>query len=58
MKNILCYGDSNTYGYNPENGQRYDYNIRWTGILQNLLGLEYRVIEEVAKTLEIEFMDA
>lgn len=46
MKNILCYGDSNTYGYNPENGQRYDYNIRWTGILQNLMGLECRVIEE------------
>lgn len=46
MKNILCYGDSNTYGMNPEDGQRYDYNIRWTGILQNLLGSEYRVIEE------------
>lgn len=46
MKNILCYGDSNTYGMNPADGQRYDYNIRWTGILQNLLGSEYRVIEE------------
>lgn len=46
MKTILCYGDSNTYGYNPENGMRYDYDIRWTGVLQNLLGSDYRVIEE------------
>ena len=46
MKNILCYGDSNTHGFNPENGQRFDYNIRWTGVLQNLLGPEYRIIEE------------
>jgi lysophospholipase L1-like esterase len=46
MKNILCYGDSNTYGFNPENHGRYDYNKRWTGILQNLLGSEYHIIEE------------
>ncbi|HEX9027371.1 MAG TPA: SGNH/GDSL hydrolase family protein [Clostridium sp.] len=46
MKNILCYGDSNTYGFNPENTQRYDYNERYTGILQNLLGAEYHIIEE------------
>lgn len=46
MKHILCYGDSNTHGFNPENGGRYDYNERWTGVLQNLLGEEYRVIEE------------
>ena len=25
MKTIVCYGDSNTYGYNPENGFRYEY---------------------------------
>lgn len=46
MKNILCYGDSNTYGMNPKDGHRYDYSIRWTGVLQNLLGRDYRVIEE------------
>ena len=23
MTTILCYGDSNTYGYNPVNGLRY-----------------------------------
>ena len=46
MKTILCYGDSNTYGYNPVNGLRYPLNVRWTGRLQEMLGTEYRVIEE------------
>lgn len=47
MKNILCFGDSNTYGYNPaKNGMRFDYEMRWTGILQKTLGAEYRIIEE------------
>lgn len=46
MKTILCYGDSNTYGYNPVDGSRWDKSIRWTGRLQELLGDEYTVIEE------------
>ena len=46
MKNILCFGDSNTWGYNPFTHDRYDYQDRWTGIVQNLLGNEYRIIEE------------
>ena len=46
MKTVLCYGDSNTYGYNPSNGFRYPENVRWTGRLQNLLGKDYKVIEE------------
>ncbi|MFQ9515099.1 MAG: SGNH/GDSL hydrolase family protein [Eubacterium sp.] len=45
-KTILCYGDSNTYGYNPVNGLRYPKEVRWTGCLQKLLGVEYSVIEE------------
>jgi len=45
-KTVLCYGDSNTYGYNPTTGLRYPQDIRWTGRLQDLLGEEYRVIEE------------
>lgn len=44
--NILCFGDSNTFGYNPTNGLRYDKNIRWTGVLQNLLANNFNVIEE------------
>lgn len=46
MKTILCYGDSNTYGYNPANGLRYPKEVRWTGRLQQLLGEEYVVVEE------------
>lgn len=46
MKTVLCYGDSNTYGYNPSNGLRYPQEVRWTGRLQNLLGNGYRIIEE------------
>ena len=34
MKRILCYGDSNTWGYIPENGKRYDNLTRWTKVLQ------------------------
>lgn len=37
MKQILCFGDSNTYGYIPENGKRYAYADRWTGILSERL---------------------
>lgn len=44
--NILCFGDSNTHGYNPKNSMRYERDIRWTGILQKELGENYYVIEE------------
>lgn len=45
MKNILCFGDSNTHGYIPGGG-RYDRQTRWTGLLGNLLGEGYYIIEE------------
>ena len=46
MKTILCYGDSNTFGYRPDNGMRFDRDTRWPGRLQSLLGDDYYVIEE------------
>lgn len=47
MKNILCFGDSNTYGLRPDNGDRYTSDIRWTGILsKKLASRDYRIIEE------------
>ncbi len=46
MKTILCYGDSNTWGYEPGSGNRYPQTIRWTGVLQQQLGTSARVIEE------------
>ena len=46
MKHILCYGDSNTWGYIPGSGERYSQDIRWPMQLQKILGDQYMVIEE------------
>ena len=46
MISVLCYGDSNTYGYVPETGMRYPKDVRYPGRLQMLLGDGYSVIEE------------
>ena len=46
MKRILCFGDSNTYGYIPGGFGRYGEEIRWTGRLQKKLSSEAVVIEE------------
>lgn len=46
MKTILCYGDSNTWGYIPGTGNRLSKNDRWGGILQKKLGDSWHVIEE------------
>ena len=47
MKQILCFGDSNTYGLIPKTDERYPWKVRWTSILNEKLGLEnYRIIEE------------
>lgn len=44
-RTVVCYGDSNTWGYTPGSGVRFDEKTRWTGRLQTLLGEEYRVAE-------------
>ncbi len=41
QKNILCYGDSNTWGYDPVNACRYGRDVRWPGVLQKELGDGY-----------------
>jgi lysophospholipase L1-like esterase len=50
MKSILCYGDSNTWGFVPGSydiRERFDRNTRWTGRLQQLLDpAQFYVIEE------------
>ena len=37
-RTVLCYGDSNTYGYDPRSffGDRYAKDIRWTGLLDGM----------------------
>ena len=43
---ILCYGDSNTWGHIPGTcGTRFAEDKRWTGVLQQMLGTEYRILE-------------
>lgn len=39
---ILCYGDSNTYGYDPRSyfGDRYEANDRWVDLLAKQTGHE------------------
>jgi lysophospholipase L1-like esterase len=51
MKTILCFGDSNTWGYDPASitathARRHGIQQRWTGVLARELGTSYRVIEE------------
>lgn len=47
MKNVLCFGDSNTYGLKPDGTGRFDRSVRWTGRLEQLLGSDrFHVIEE------------
>ena len=46
MKNILCFGDSNTHGFRTCDCGRFSEDIRWTGLLQKKLGTSYNIISE------------
>ena len=47
MKQILCFGDSNTWGYDGESRTRLPWGVRWTSLLQEKLEhQDVRVIEE------------
>ena len=46
MRTVLCYGDSNTWGYEPATGNRFPEDVRWPGVLAHELGDDFRVIEE------------
>ena len=47
MIDVLCFGDSNTWGYNPKDGSRFPWGVRWTSVLQEQLKDQgVRVIEE------------
>ena len=46
MRRVLCFGDSNTWGYDPATENRFDESTRWTGVLQAALGSDFTVIEE------------
>ena len=46
MKTVVCFGDSNTWGYDPLTRERFDRDTRWPGVLRNELGEGYLVLEE------------
>lgn len=45
-RRVVCFGDSNTWGLNAKNGKRFPEDVRWTGILAQMLGEDWQVIEE------------
>jgi lysophospholipase L1-like esterase len=47
MKTVVCFGDSNTWGYVAgSDGERYPREVRWPNQLQQLLGPDWDVIAE------------
>jgi lysophospholipase L1-like esterase len=45
-KTVLCFGDSNTNGWNAETDDRFAADVRWPGVMSGALGDGWRVIEE------------
>ncbi|WP_406632411.1 GDSL-type esterase/lipase family protein [Amycolatopsis sp. WGS_07] len=62
MINVLCYGDSNTYGQRSEDVARgrWPAGIRWTSRLAGLLGGGFHVIEEGlgGRTTDLDYPDS
>jgi lysophospholipase L1-like esterase len=46
MRTVVCFGDSNTWGYDPATDGRHGHEIRWPGAMRAALGGDYWVIEE------------
>ena len=46
MSVIVCFGNSNTWGYDPATQTRFARGVRWTGVMQRELGPDHAVIEE------------
>ena len=42
-RHIVCFGDSNTWGYNAESGGRFEDDQRWTQVMAAALGQDYLV---------------
>ncbi len=57
MKYILCYGDSNTWGCVPEVFTRYEFGVRWPGVMQQLLGPGFHVYENALNGRTTVFED-
>ena len=46
IRSILCYGDSNTWGRDPDTRGRFDPEVRWPCLVSKALGNKFLVIEE------------
>ncbi len=46
MTTILCFGDSNTWGFDPADGSRFPPEVRWPGVTKRHLPPAWQVIEE------------
>lgn len=46
LQNVLCYGDSLTWGWNPQGPSRHNYEDRWPSVVQKMLGNDVRIIAE------------
>ena len=46
IKKVVCFGDSNTHGYNSKTMERFSEEERWTKLLGKYLGEEYDIVEE------------
>jgi lysophospholipase L1-like esterase len=56
-KRILCFGDSYVWGFIPDTDhERFDEKVRFSKVLQKLLGKKFEVIEEglISRTLVSE----
>jgi lysophospholipase L1-like esterase len=45
-RTIVCFGDSNTHGADPDGSGRMPRDVRWPRVMGRLLGDGYEVIEE------------
>ncbi len=45
-RRIVCFGDSNTWGFNARTNERFPEGVRWTSRLAEMLGDAFQVIEE------------
>lgn len=57
MKYILCYGDSNTWGRIPITRGRYDFDVRWPGVMARELGEGVHVYENAVNGRTTVFED-
>lgn len=57
MADIVAFGDSNTWGYDPATGTRFAAPTRWAGVMAAALGPQHRVIEEGLNGRTTVFVD-